>query len=124
MSKVIRRGQYLFAILAVGALLVGSIALGVTRYAGAETDVETDVPVYGGDLTRLAPQVPEAVPPAAPVEEPTSGQGPAASSLPSAGSGGYLDAGGTNDLTYLLIGVGVAILAAGSLVLVYSPRKQ
>ncbi len=112
---------------AVIAVTVGSLALSQDVTFGAETDgSETDVSSYGGpDPTNeqfpvaggsTTPPDEESIPPAAPVDDTNDGSvgGVNANTLPSAGSGGYLDSSNTNTLVYGLMAFALAIVMTGS----------
>ena len=139
-----KRGTFLAAIAAVVGLSIGSFAFSQTASFGAETDgSETDayvpinspnVPIYGGSDPSAAnfPVVggsPRAgLPPAAPVDSGSGGGGGSsggvgggASSLPSTGSGGYLDSS-SSSLPYALVAFAVAVALTGSLAWVHSRR--
>lgn len=121
-----KKGTFLATVAAVIGLSVGSLAFSQAVTFGAETDVgggsdsgtaqpsNSQFPVVGG--------APIGQPPAAPVDPGNSGAvGGNANSLPSTGSGGYLDSG-SSSLPYALVAFAVAIALTGSLAWVHNRK--
>jgi len=85
-----------------------------------------------GPRVAFPPAAAPAQPPAAPIDTPASApsqQAPTggtdgAAAQPSAGNGGYLDAGTQTSLGYMLMGIGVALLGSGSIVWAYGRRRR
>jgi hypothetical protein len=144
MGILANRGTFLAALAAIVGLSIGSLAFTQTASFGAETDgsetdaavASPDVPIYGGSIVSGAnfPVVggsPSAgLPPAAPVAGGggsgggggnTGGVGGGANTLPSTGSGGYLDSS-SSSLPYAFVAFAVALALTGSLAWVHSRR--
>ena len=134
MRTLARKATFLGAVAAVVAVTVGSLALSQDVTFGAETDgSETDVEVgtqipdpVDSQFPQLggSPAIPdsESIPPAAPLDGNDGAVDGNANALPSAGSGGYLGASGSNTLAYALMAFAIAIVMTGSIAWV-SNRK-
>jgi hypothetical protein len=133
MGSQASRWKFAFALFAIAGLSIGSLALSNAVSVGAETDVgsETDVQAPAVDLLPTATPMPttEPAPPAAPIDDSgddgNSGQvGADANQLPSAGSGGYLNAdGGAGDTTFYILALFALSLVAGGAAVAYSRSK-
>ena len=129
-----KKATFLGVMAAAVAVTFGSLAFSQDVTFGAETDAsETDVTVpYVPDPTNAqfpvvggSPSIPEepGTPPAAPLDDSNdAGVGADANSLPSAGSGGYLDTSNSNALAYALMAFAIAIGMTGSIAWI-SSRK-
>jgi hypothetical protein len=117
-------------VVAAGFLvMLGMFAMPATQTFGLETDVEeSDSDDAGATTTTPATTAPSttpansgaALPPAAPVQ---SDAGAGATTLPSAGSGGYLDSGSQSALGFALVGLGIALVGSGTAVWAYGRKR-
>jgi hypothetical protein len=116
-------------VVAAGVLvMLGTFAMPATQTFGLETDVEDSDSDAGATTTTPATTAPSttpansgaALPPAAPVQ---SDAGAGATTLPSAGSGGYLDSGSQSALGFALVGLGIALVGSGTAVWAYGRKR-
>ena len=144
--NISRNSLAFMSMLAAGVLLAGAaVLLPSAQTFGSETDEaaaaerarsiedglqrQSAVPAPNypgvasgtGDRTAGAPAP---VPPAAPIDPPApAGSVETPAGLPSAGSGGYLNADGNLGLAYALMALAVSLFGSGSLVWAYSSRR-
>jgi hypothetical protein len=127
--------------LAAGLLLAGATVFvpSATSF-GQETDIGTllkEAEKIAADEQKQAAsqtpaQAPAPVPPAAPIDSGSdatpdsagAGSTESPAGLPSAGSGGYLNASRSAGLGYMLMGLGATLIGSGSLVWAYSKRNR
>jgi hypothetical protein len=123
MVEVVKRSFFAIGIAALALLLVVGFTSSPAVTHGQETDVDVGSEPAGGSSpsagTTTAPET--SLPPQAPVDSPSASADGTASSLPSAGSGGYLNAGDNSTATVAL--AGLALLTLGSALGVYSLRS-
>jgi hypothetical protein len=142
--KISRNSLAFMSMLAAGLLLAGATVFvpSATSF-GQETDIGTLLreaeKIAADEQKQAASQTPAQapasqapVPPAAPIDSPSAatpdsagaGSTESPAGLPSAGSGGYLNAGKSASLGYLLMGLGATLIGSGSLVWAYSKRNR
>ncbi len=142
--KISRNSLAFMSMLSAGLLLAGAtVLLPSAQTFGSETDdanmdraasIERNLQALYNQPQPAAPsQAPAAAPapPAAPIDAPaapaagnTGGTADAPASLPTAGSGGYLNRSENASLGYMLVGLGAALMGSGSLVWAYSRRLR
>ena len=116
MGILAKNATFLVGLVIVAGLSVGSLALWQASTVGAETDVPVDSSSDTWTGTIIQGQ---GSPPQAPVEtggpSSTGAVDSSANTLPSTGSGGYLESG-SNSLAYALAVIAAAFAMTGSFV--------